>query len=430
MTNFIDSHFSRKQIRTVIFAVTIGNFLEWYEIYLYVYWAPIISKLFFDGSSLANLTHTFVIFALAFLARPIGGLVFGRIGDRIGRRKALILSIIMMTLPTFMTGFLPTYQTIGAFAPYMLALTRFLQAFPAGAEIPGAFCYLYESSPWSIRHYMTSWAVWGYQIGILVSTIECFLLEKYLTPESLITWGWRASFIIGGLIGLLGLCFRYRLHETPLFREMQTHTKMVKEPILQSLYRNRVGIFKGILFCAFNSSSFYLISVNFPVYFGEALGIDYKNNLIITMILLVLMVLPVPLFGKIADRYSNKKILISAVLGMITLLYPLYLAIASGSIFYMSAVIFIFCLLYACNTALIPYIVSDLFSTHDRFTCSGVSFNLADAIIGGFTPALALYLLHWTGSPGSFVWILLFVALLSFSGYLYLKPRRTHIEHH
>jgi MHS family proline/betaine transporter-like MFS transporter len=259
--------------------------------------------------------------------------------------------------------------------------------------------------------------------------VECFLLEKYLTPESLITWGWRSSFIIGGMLGLVGLCLRYRLHETPLFREMHAHTRLVKESIFHSIYKNRVGIFKGILFCAFNSSSFYLISIHFPIYFGEALGIGYKNNLVITMVLLVLMVLPVPLFGKMADRYSNKKMLISAVLGMIGLLYPLYLAIAADSILYMGVIISVFCLLYACNTALIPYIVSDLFSTHDRFTCSGISFNLADAILGGFTPAAALYLLHYTNDPGSFVWILLFVALLSFVGYLYLKPRRTFMLH-
>lgn len=428
--DFPDHHFSKKQARSVIFAVTIGNFLEWYEIYLYVYWAPIISKLFFNGNSIADLTHVFLVFAIGFLARPIGGLVFGSIGDKLGRKNALILSVIMMTIPSFITGLLPTYQQIGIAAPWLLVIMRFLQAFPAGGEIPGAFCYLYETSPWTSRHYMCSWAVWGFQIGILVSTIECFLLEKYLSYESLITWGWRASFIAGGLLGLLGLCVRYRLHETPLFQEMHRHERVVDGSIISALYRNRTKILKGILFCAFNSSSFYLISVNFPVYFGEALGIDYKDNLIITMILYVLMTLPVPFFGKIADRYSNKTMLLCSIVGMIILLYPLYLAVENVSIYYMGLIGIIFCFLYACNTSLIPYIVADLFSTHDRFTCSGVSFNLADAIIGGFTPVAALFLLHRTNHSGSFVWILLFVSLLSLTGYLFLKPRRTHESHH
>ncbi len=428
--NFVDHHFSKKNARSIILAVTIGNFLEWYEIYLYVYWAPIISKLFFKESNLESLTYTFFIFAIGFLARPIGGLVFGRIGDKIGRKKSLLLSMGIMTIPSFVTGLLPTYDSIGIAAPWILAIMRFLQAFPAGGEIPGAFCYLYESSPWPSRHYISSWAVWGFQIGILISTIECFLLERCLNYETLIDWGWRFSFILGGVLGLLGLCLRYRLHETPLFQEMHTHEHIVKEPILHAFYRNRVGIFKGILFCAFNSSSFYLITINFPIYLGEALGIDFKDNLIITMLILILMTLPLPVFGKMGDLLSNKLILITSVLGMIFLLYPMYLAIQSSSIPLMIVTLFLFCLFFSCNSALIPYIVADLFSTHDRFTCSALSFNIADAIIGGFTPALALSLLNKTDQPGSFVWILLFVALLSLSGYLYLKPRRTHLSHH
>jgi MFS transporter, MHS family, proline/betaine transporter len=424
--NFIDSHFSKKQARTVIFAVTLGNLLEWYEIYLYVYWAPILSKIFFNNESyLLDLSYTFLIFAIGFLFRPLGGLILGRLGDQIGRRKTLILSILMMIIPTFVTGFLPTYATIGYFAPCLLALMRCLQSFPAGGEIPGAFCYLYESFPWNIRRYMCSWAVWGYQLGILISTGECFLLQKYLSLENQIIWGWRASFIVGGLLGLLGLFLRYRLHETPLFKEMKTHEKVVKEPILAVLYKHRSAIVKGILFCALNSSTFYLISVNFPVYFGQILGIDFSNDLLITICLLILMTLPLPLFGKLGDYFCNKKMLVTAVCGMIALLYPLYLAITFASIFYITLLIIIFCLFYTCTSALIPYIVADLFSTHDRFTCSAVSFNLADAILGGFTPFVALYLFQHTHNAGSFLWILLFGAVLSLIGFLHLKPRRT-----
>jgi MFS family permease len=425
-----DNHFSKKHGKTVIFAATIGNLLEWYEIYLYVYWAPIISRLFFEnGPNSSNLLQTFLIFGVGFLGRPIGGIVLGRIGDRIGRRKILIFSILMMIFPTFMTGLLPTYESIGIAAPYLLATLRFLQSFPAGAELPGAFCYLYESHPWAIRRYKCSWAVWGYQLGILLSTIECFLLEKYLTPEDLINWGWRISFIFGGLIGFFGLCLRYQLHETPLFQEMHKHEQVVKESILQVVFKHKTRIMKGILFCALNSSAFYLISVNFPLYFGQILGIDFKDNLLITICLLILMTLPLPLFGKLADRFCNKTILVSAVSGIIILLYPLYIAIDHSSIFFTSLIIVVFCLLYTCTSALIPYIVADLFPTHDRFTCSAISFNCADALIGGFTPVAALYLLNQTNNPASFIWILLFGAVLSLLGYLYLHPRRSIPKH-
>ncbi len=424
--------FSKKEKRSVILAVTIGNFLEWYEIYLYVYWAPIIAKLFFDNtqSELVNLTNAFLLFALGFLARPLGGLFFGRLGDRIGRKKALVLSIMMMIFPTFITGFLPTYAQIGAFAPIILGIMRVLQSFPAGGELPGASCYLYESSRLPNRRYMCSYASLGYQLGILVCTIECYFLEKYLSPEALISWGWRLSFIVGGLLGFFGLYLRHKLHETPLFKEMVTHEKVVKEPVLQVLSKYKKGIFIGILFCALNSSAFYLLTVNFPIYFGKILGINYADNLLITMLLLVFITVPLPFFGMAGDKFNNKTILVGCTIGVILLLYPLYQAINDASIFFIALYMAIFSLLITCLSALIPFVLPSLFPTHVRFTCVGVSFNVTDAAIGGFTPALTLYLLRWTGSEGSFSWYLLPFALLSAIGFLLAKEiKKSELEH-
>jgi MHS family proline/betaine transporter-like MFS transporter len=416
--------FSKKEKRTVILAVTIGNLLEWYEIYLYVYWAPIIAKLFFSFESAnTNLIFTYLIFALGFLARPLGGLFFGRLGDRIGRKKAMVLSIMMMIFPTFVTGLLPTCTQVGCFAPIILAFMRILQAFPAGGELPGAFCYLYESSQPENRRYLSSFGAYGYQIGILISTIECFFLEKYLSPEDLMTWGWRASFIIGGLFGFFGLFLRYKLHETPLYQEMVQHHKLVKEPILTILLRYKERIVTGFLFCALNSCSFYLLSVNFPVYFVKILGISYSSNLIITALFLLLMTLPLPLFGKLADRYNNKKMLIISTVGMIALLPPLVLAINYSAIYAIAIIVVIYSLLFTCTSALIPYILCDLFPTYARFTCVGVSFNLVDAVIGGFTPAIALVLLSITKNQASFCYLLFFVAILSLIGYLRMKEK-------
>ncbi len=423
--SFIDTHFSKKEKRTVIFAVTIGNLLEWYEIYLYVYWAPIIAKLFFNsGSDATNLMHTFLVFAVGFLARPLGGLFFGRLGDLIGRRKSLILSILMMIVPTFVTGFLPTYQQIGLYAPVILTLMRILQSFPAGGELPGAACYLYESAPPASRRYLASWTSWGYQLGILISTLECFFLDKYLSPEDLVNWGWRLSFIVGGLFGFLGLALRYKLHETPLYREMATHERVVKEPIGKVLWKHRRAMVKGILYCTLNSSAFYLLTVNFPLYAGQLLGTTYKSDLAITIALIVLITLPLPFFGKLGDRYDNRKLLSGATVGILALLYPLYLAINGSSILFMLMTMVPFALLFTCLSALVPYVLADLFPTHDRFTCAAVSFNIADAILGGFTPTLVLCLLNFTQDKGSFVWILLFGALLSLSSYLTIKHRK------
>lgn len=416
--------FSRKEKRTIIFAVTIGNLLEWYEIYLYVYWAPIISKLFFDsGSSSLDLAHTYLVFAMGFLSRPIGGIFFGRLGDRIGRRAALVLSIAMMTVPTFVTGLLPTYAQIGTAAPFILCAMRILQSFPAGGELPGAFCYLYESAPLKTRRFMSSWSGMGYQLGILISTVECFALEKFLSTDALISWGWRFSFLIGGVLGLLGLFLRYKLHETPVYREMHTHVKVTKEPLLGVLNQHKKGILFGITYCALNSSAFYLISANFPTYFSNLIGTDYSNNLLVTVIILLIISIPLPLFGYLADHFDNRKMLLGSVGGTILILFPLYLTIQYNFPVVMGLLLFLFCMFFTCLTALIPYAISELFPTRVRFTCVGLSFNLADAIIGGFTPFLAMQLLSATGNQASFCLILLGVSIISFIGYYIMKEK-------
>jgi MHS family proline/betaine transporter-like MFS transporter len=303
--------FSEKREHSAILAVTIGSILEWYEIYLYVFWSPILSKLLFNHhSETVNLIGTFLLFAVGFLARPFGGIIFGRIGDLYGRRKSLILSIVVLAIPSFVMGLLPTYETIGLAAPIIFGITRIFQALPAGGELPGAFCYLYESTRVHHRRYMTSWGAVGNQIGIIIAMFECYLLEQFLTPEQLISWGWRLSFMLGGVIALFGFYLRYRMMETPLYKDMERHHHIVRQPILQVMNHYKKNIMMGIFFCLSNSVEFYLISVLFPVYFSNILDIHYDKNILISLFILILTTLPLPFIGMMGDHFSNKKILI------------------------------------------------------------------------------------------------------------------------
>lgn len=423
--------FSKKERCAILFAVSIGNMLEWYEIYLYVYWAPVISKLFFPNCShIMGLVFTYLLFGLGFLARPLGGIFFGRLGDAIGRKKSLLLSLTMMIFPTFITGLLPTYATIGHWAPCILGIMRLLQAFPAGGELPGAICYLYESARSDKRKFMSSWAAVGFQTGIWISTIEYFLMDRFLPEEALLTWGWRVSFLIGGLIGFLGLFLRYKLHETPLYKEMHTHEKIVKESLKEVFTKHKHSLVMGGFYCVLNSASFYLISVNFPMYFSKVFGASSHFSLIVTACLLLIITLPLPYFGILAQKYNHKTILLTATIGTIILLFPLYHAMNSASLLYMGLIMCAFSLLFACISAIIPYIICEIFPTYSRFTCVGISFNFVDALVGGFTPAITLMLYQATGNRGSICWYLLICAVISLYAYVKMRDRLHHKPYH
>ena len=422
------STYSEKREHSVILAVTIGSILEWYEIYLFIYWAPTIARLFFaPGSESVNLTNTFLLFALGFLARPFGGVFFGRIGDRIGRKKALILSIIIMIFPTVCMGLLPTYHQIGIAAPIIIMILRLAQSLPAGGELPGAFCYLYESTHPSHRRYMTSWGAVGNQIGIIISMLECYLLERFLSPAELMAWGWRFSFLIGGLIGVFGLCLRTRLHETPLYKDIEKHHQITKQSIYKVIIKHKRPISLGIMFCILNSVGFYLMSVLFPVYFKDVLGTTYDKNLIISVLLLILTTIPLPFLGMMGDKFSNKKMLIISTIGIILLLYPLYLSLSQHSLVFSGILGVAFILFFTCLSALIPYRFANLFSTPIRFTCVGISYNIVDGIIGGFSPAIVLYLINRTGSQTYFYLSLLATALISLFAFFMIQENKQHI---
>lgn len=404
---------NKEQIQ-IISAVTFGNILEWFEIYLFVYWAPILSQVFFSFNSTSlNLISVFLVFGIGFIARPLGALFFGRLGDIIGRKKAFILSIMVMTIPTFLIGFVPTYAQIGIYAPIILIFLRLFQSFPAGGESPGAFCYLYENADASNQKFMTSWGGFGNQLGAILSIIESILMEKFLPLEFLISWGWRISFFTGGFIGLLGMCLRYQLHETPLFIKMREHSQISKETIFHVLksYKNKIGI--GIAYGVINAATFYLIASYIPNYFSKIMLVSQDESLNITLFVLVLTTIMLPFFGILGDKFNCKYILIlcSALIGL--LVFPMYYFLSNMDYYGVAIIFLIYTIPISCITALIPYLLTHLFPTSVRFTCVGMSFNLADGIIGGFTPAISLILVQMTGNPSAFCWFILLCSIVS-----------------
>lgn len=413
--------FNRSE-RLIVTSVTIGGLLEWYEFFLYPYLAPVISQNFFQNKAgFFDLINAMVIFAIGFISRPLGALFFGHIGDRYGRKLALIFSIIMITLPSFGIGLLPTYLQIGFAASLILLAMRLLQGFLVGGEISGAMCYLVEEAGPKRRRFLSSWSFFGPQWGAVLSISECLLLEKYLSHDDLVNWGWRLSFITGGCIGIIGCFLRFGLKETPFFHALQVHRKVAHAPVYESFRNHKKNMLLGFFISALPLAGAFLVFIFFPLYYQKILGWDFSKSLIISQIILVLSTLSIPLFGKINEKYSNKFILLLCCIGVLIFSYPLFFSFEYLSAPFIIIFSFIVIFLLTCYFAIFPLLIAELFPTPVRYTCIGLSYNLSSSVLGGTIPLIALYLLKITNNAASPSWILICAAVLSLIALLLLK---------
>ena len=405
---------SKKVERSVIKKVSIGSILEWYEMFLFIYWSDIISKLFFNTTSeIIGLLHSLGIFAVGFLARPFGGLIFGYLGDRFGRKESFIWSIILITLPTSLIGFIQPYSSWGVAAPISLLILRLMQGIPAGGELPGAMCYLYESASKNRKKFVTSFSFVGPQIGGILGMIECLLLEEFLPHDFLVSWGWRISFFVGGILGLLGFLLRRDLKESPEFEHLKEEKKVLLSPIKQSFLCYQKQMAMAFFVSIFEVVGYFMIAVFPVIYFEEIFGIEGTTNLITLTILLIISVVTIPLFGKIGDKYNSKNLLMFSAIAIIILAFPYYYTIKHLSFIPAILMKLLFIMILNIQFALLPSFIAELFPPPVRYTCLGFSFNLCDSLIGGVTPIFALYLVYKTGNLASFVVIFVIAAFIS-----------------
>lgn len=412
----------KKEQTSIILTISFGNILEWFEIYSYAYLAPILARVFFNFETpLLNLLSSFAIFGSGFLTRPFGAIIFGRLGDLLGRKRAFILSITVMTIPTFLMGCLPTYSQWGIFAPLFLVALRLLQSIPAAGEVPGSICYLYENSDEKNKKFITSWAGVGNQIGAILGVVETFAMDQFMSDDFLMSWGWRISFWSGGVIGLFGIYLRSNLFETPQFEKLKKHHRLDRETIVEviSKYKGKIGI--GVAFGVINAATFYFLATYVPTYFTKVLGLSDGKNIFISLLILVLTTVLLPVFGLIGDRLNVRVLMVSCASLIIALLYPLYISIESSNMFWISVIGLFYIIPITCISALLAYLLAHLFPTSVRFTGVGLAWNIADGIFGGFTPAIALLLLQNTANQAAFCWFILTCATVSLFAYFKIR---------
>lgn len=389
----------RKAAKQTVFVTSLGNAMEWFDFGLYAYLAVTIGKVFFPEIDPAyQLIYAFATFAIAFIARPVGGLVFGMLGDRIGRKKILSLTLIMMAASTVFIGLIPSYSTIGVAAPILLLFARLIQGFSTGGEYAGAMTYIAESTPDKSRGFLASGLEVGTLVGFASSAALVTLLTYILGPEKMVEWGWRLPFLIAGPLGVIGFYMRSRLSETPAFmaleeaKEEDRHRASLKE-ILTNHWKPLL-ICLGVVF--FYNTALYMVLTYMPSYLTEELGYGETKGLVYSLLVMVSIIPIILIMGHWSDRIGRNKIVIGALIGNIILGVPAFMMMSSGNGFIVFSGLFILGIMLAAFQGVLPATLPSLFFTKVRYGSLAITYNFSTSLFGGTTPLIIAWLVSMT----------------------------------
>jgi MHS family proline/betaine transporter-like MFS transporter len=353
-------------VRRSIFLSAIGEVVEWFDFMVYLSLAPILARVFFPAESKWSLLITLGIFGSAFLARPIEALIFGRLGDRVGRKHALMASAFLMAAAKLIEGLLPTYATIGFFAPAVFVLARIISGISLGGEYTGTFVMLFESAPAGRRGLTTSLANVMGGTGVFLASGLVAMLIASMSKESMESWGWRVPFFAGSLIALTALAIRTHVSETPLFQELRSKGETLRSPLRESVRRRAILI--TFAMAAFNVLSYYLVVAFVPTYLESFVKVDHATATLVATIASAFNVVFIAIPAWISDFAGRKPVLLAGCLGFLFLGYPLYVLLASGVLISMLVAALAFVILCACFMGPAMTAAMENFSTEVRFS--------------------------------------------------------------
>ena len=408
----------QQALRRATVASFIGNFVEWFDYAAYGYLAAVIAVVFFpETDKTTGLLAAFAVFAVSFVIRPIGGIVWGHWGDKFGRRSALSLSILIMSGATFLIAFLPSYEQVGVLSPLLLLLVRLVQGFSASGEYAGASAFLAEYAPKNQRGFYTSMVPASTAAGLLLGSLMVTLLHATLTPEQMHQWGWRLPFLLAAPFGLIGRYIRLHLQDTPKFREMEgrlaENEKDTALPIRQLLttYRKKVLIACGVV--CLNAVAFYMMLSYMPTYLSVELNVSETLSFISSSIALAAYIGFVFFMGYLSDHHGRKTMLVSASVLFIVLAVPLFQILGHGHFWAIVLVQIVFGALLAMNDGTLPSFLAEIFPTPVRYSGFALSFNTGNALMGGTAPLVSTWLISLTGNKLAPAWYLMAIALLA-----------------
>nr|WP_234020936.1 MFS transporter [Streptomyces sp. Tu 6176] len=391
-------------LRRAVGASALGNCMEWFDFGVYSYLAATIGKVFFPGASPgAQVISSFATFAAAFVVRPLGGLFFGPLGDRLGRQKVLATTMIMMAAGTFAIGLIPSYGTIGIAAPVLLLLARMVQGFSTGGEYGGATTFVAEYSPDRRRGFLSSWLDFGTFVGYALGSALVTVLNFLLTDPQMLSWGWRIPFLIAGPLGGIGLYMRLKLEESPAFQQqLDEHEKSLAQQSAGSEFRTIVKKhWAALLICMgivllYNVTN-YMVTGYLPTYQTETLHRSSSSADLLVLLGMVWIVLLITFIGRLSDHVGRRPVYGVAAAAMIVLAIPSFLLLKMHGTWPPIAGVLILSTLLACFAAPSAATLPALFPTAVRYAAMGIGFNFAVAAFGGTTPLVTAALVSATG---------------------------------
>lgn len=401
-------------LKRVASASFIGNFVEWFDYAAYMYLATVITVVFFPESSpVSGLLAAFGVFALSFIIRPLGGIFWGHFGDRHGRKHALSLSIIIMTVATVCIALLPSFDTIGLWAPFLLLVLRMVQGFSASGEYAGAATFLAEYAPDDKRGLYASIVPASTAAGLLLGSLFAAGLHALLSHEALHDWGWRIPFLLAAPLGYVGRYIRITLEDSPQFQAALEKNEVAQAPISQLLGKHRRAVMIAIGATVLNAVGFYIILGYMPTYLNEILSITETQAFLSSTVALASYIGFILLMGKLSDRFGRKTMLVLASVVFMLATVPLFHIMGTGGIIGMLMVQIIFGAMLTMNDGTLPCFLSELFPTNVRYSGFAFSFNMANALFGGTAPMVATWLIEVTGDKLAPAWYLVGAAAIA-----------------
>lgn len=403
--------------KRVLLASLMGSSIEWFDYFLYATTAALVfGKVFFPTSDpVVGLMLSYLTFSLTFFIRPLGGFIFSHIGDRIGRKKTLVITLSLMGGATVAIGLLPGYDQIGILAPILLILLRLIQGLGIGGEWGGALLLAYEYAPKNRKGLFGSVPQMGVTIGMVLATLAMTVMSTSLSDEQFLSWGWRVPFILSAILVFLGLWIRKGIDETPAFKEAKASGNVAKIPLLETLRYHWRAVLVAIGIKFVETAPFYIFSTFIVSYATSTLAFDRITVLNAVTIATLITTLMIPVMGRLSDTIGRKKMFVGGALLMALFTFPYFMLLEQRTTTtLLIATVIGLGLVWAPITAVLGTLFSEIFSTRVRYTGITLGYQVGAALAGGTAPLVATWLLKsYNGSWVPVAWYIVGTVVIS-----------------